>query len=188
MIATYLQVTTNTMQLWTRRYTPGAGFAAPLRAAEAYDIESFAFPSVTLDETGVATVAFAASPMYMGKYQVYTNRASATDTAWPTSTAMETDNAAIDDDPNSSVARAPMPLVRNDAAGNVTLIWRKRTGTRFDLYGRRFSGGAWGTPSLLETRDTQSVFWPSLGVGANGTAVAAWYHASEFDIWTNVYR
>ena len=188
VIGTYLQVTTNTMQLWTRRYTPGAGFAAPLRAAEAYEIESIAFPSVTLDETGVATVAFAASPAYKGKYQVYASRASATDTAWPSTMAMETDNDATDDDPNSIIARSPMPLVRNDAAGNVTLIWRKRAGTRFDLWGRRFSGGAWGTSEKLETRDTQSLYWPALGVGANGTAVAAWYYTGEYDIWANVYR
>jgi hypothetical protein len=25
-------------------------------------------------------------------------------------------------------------------------------------------------------------------VGANGTAVAAWYYGSEYDIWANVYR
>ena len=188
VIGSYLQVTTTTMQLWTRRYTPGAGFAAPLRAAEAYDIESAAFPSVTLDETGVATVAFAASPGYKGKYRVYASRAAATDTAWPSAVAMETENDATDDDPNSIIARSPMPLVRNDAAGNVTLIWRKRVGTRFDLWGGRFSGGAWGTSEKLEMRDTQSLFWPALGVGANGTAVAAWYYAGEYDIWANVYR
>jgi len=190
VIGSYLQVTSATMQLWTRRYTPGAGFAAPIRAGEAYNIDYLGPPSVTLDETGVATIAFAAQAMYQGKYNVYANRAAATDTAWPSAMAIETDNAAAEDDPNSSIARSPMPIVRNDAAGNVTLIWRKRTGTRFDLYGRRYSGGAWGTPALLETRDTQSVFWPALGVsqGANGTAVAAWYYGTELDVWANVYR
>ena len=176
------------MQLWTRRYTPGAGFAAPLRAAEANDIESIAFPSVTLDETGVATVA-CGEPESKGQVSGL-HRPPGSDRRrlaerrwrWRRTTRQRTTT------PNNSVARAPMPLVRNDAAGNVTVIWRKRTGTRFDLYGRRFSGGAWGTPTLLETRDAQSVFWPALGVGANGTAVAAWYYASEFDIWANVYR
>ena len=66
---------------------------------------------------------------------------------------------------------------------------QKRTGTRFDLYARRYPvGGPWGAPTLLETRDTYSVFWPALGVSTNGTAVAAWYHATEFDIWANVWR
>ena len=37
-------------------------------------------------------------------------------------------------------------------------------------------------------RDTQSVFFPALGVGANGTAVAVWYYGIELDVWANVYR
>jgi hypothetical protein len=187
VIGSYLQVTSATMQLWTRRYTPGSGFAAPLKAGEATNIEWIAFPSITLDESGVATAAWAAS--IQSKYQVFTSRAGASDTAWPTAMQMETDNAAADDDPNSIIAKSPMPIVKNDTAGNVTLIWRKRTGTRFDLYARRYPvGGPWGAPTLLETRDTYTVFWPALGVSTNGTAVAAWYHGTEFDIWANVWR
>ena len=187
VVGSYLQVTSATMQLWTRRYTPGSGFAAALKAGEATDIDWISFPSITLDESGVATVAFASS--IQQKFQVFTNRAGATDAAWPTAMAMETDNAATDDDNNSSIEQSSMPIVKNDAAGNVTLLWRKRTGTRFDLYSRRYPvGGPWGAPTLLETRDTYSVFWPSLGVGVNGTAVAAWYHTTELDIWANVWR
>jgi hypothetical protein len=192
VIGTYLQVNASTMQLLTRRYTPGAGFAAPLKAGETGYLENVFFPTVTLDEAGVATVAFAATPTYKGKYQVYTNRMGATDAAWPASPmAMETNNDATDDDNNSSIEQSPIPLVRNDAAGNVTLIWRKRMGTRFDLYGRRYSGGAWGAETLLETRDTNGVFWPALGVSAganNSTAVAAWYYGTELDVWANVWR
>jgi hypothetical protein len=193
VIASYIQVSATTDQVLTRRYTPGAGFAAPLRAGEATYLEFIAFPSVTLDESGVATVAYAATGSSTGKYQVYTNRAGATATSWPAATMMESDNAAADDDPNSSIARSPMPIVGHDAAGNVTLIWRKRTGTRFDLYGQRFPAGGtiWGSPALLETRDTQSVFWPALGVSqgaTNGTAVAVWYYGTDLDVWANVYR
>jgi hypothetical protein len=189
VVGSYLQVTPTTMQLWTRRYTPGAGFAAPLKAGEATEIESIAFPSITLDANGVATAAWASS--IQGKYQVYTNRAGATDMAWPASATMiEMDNAAAQDDPNSIIARSPMPIVKNDVAGNVTLIWRKRSGTRFDMYARRFPAGGtmWGAQELLETRDTNSVFWPSLGVGTGGTAVAVWYYGTELDVWANVWR
>jgi hypothetical protein len=187
VVGSYLQVTSATMQLWTRRYTPGSGFAAALKAGEATDIDWISFPSITLDESGVATVAFASS--IQQKFQVFTNRAGTTDAAWPTAMAMETDNAATDDDDNSSIDQSSMPIVKNDTAGNVTLIWRKRTGTRFDMYARRYPvGGPWGAPTLLETRDTYSVLWPSLGVGVNGTAVAAWYHTTELDIWANVWR
>ena len=187
VVGSYLQVTSATMQLWTRRYTPGSGFAAALKAGEATDIDSIVNPTITLDESGVATVAFAGS--IQQKFQAFTNRAGNTDAAWPTAMAMETDNAAAQDDPTSSIARSSMPIVKNDTAGNVTLIWRKRTGTRFDMYARRYPvGGPWGAQTLLETRDTYSVFWPSLGVGTGGPAVAVWYYGSELDIWANVWR
>jgi hypothetical protein len=193
VIGSYVQVTTTVDQLWTRRYTPGAGFAAPLLAGQATYIEDLVFPSVTLDESGVATVAYAATDTFKGKNQVYANRAGATATAWPTPTMIESNNDAAPDDPNSSIARSPMPIVRNDAAGNVTLIWRKRTGARFDLYGQRFAAGgtAWGAPTLLETRDTSSIFFPALGVSqgaSNSTAIAVWNYDTEPDVWANVYR
>ena len=188
VVATYLQVSASlaTLQLWSRRYTPGSGFAAALKVGEGSDIDWIVSPTVTLDEAGVATAAW--SYLIQGKYQVYVNRAGPTDVAWPTATAMETDDAAAEDDPNTSIEQSTMPIVRNDAAGNVTLVWRKRTGTRFDLWSRRFSAGSWGAATLLETRDTNSVFWPSLGVGTNGTAVAAWYYGLEYDIWANVFH
>ena len=187
----YIQVNSSTTQIWTRRYAPGAGFAAPQRAADSVYIEWIEFPSLTLDESGTATLAWAATATSTGKYNVFTNRVNGS-AAWPlTPTQIETDNAAASDDPNSSIEQAPMPKVGNDAAGNVTLIWRKRTGTRFDLYGTRFPAGgtAWTTPaSLLETRDTQGVWFPALGVGVNGTAVATWYYGTELDVYANVYR
>jgi hypothetical protein len=191
VIGSYIQVTSQTMQLWTRRYSPGSEFAAPLRAGESAYIEWVGgYPSVALDDRGVATVAWAQATSSTGTYQVYTNRMGATDTAWPSAMMMETDNAAASDDPNSGIEQSPMPLVRTDPTGNVTLLWRKRMGTRFDLYARRFTGmGPWGAPELLETLNAGTVYFPALGVGANGTAVAVWYYyGTELDAYANVYR
>jgi hypothetical protein len=83
-----------------------------------------------------------------------------------------------------------MPIVQHDPAGNVTLIWRKRmTGTRFDLWTRRLPvGGTWGAPELLETDTTNSVFFPALAVGTDGTAAAAWYYGGTLSVWANVYH
>jgi hypothetical protein len=92
-------------------------------------------------------------------------------------------------DDSTNLGGVTNPIVRNDAAGNVTLVWRKRTsGTRFDLASRRFAGGAWGPAALIETDNTNSVFWPKLSVGTNGTAVATWYYDPVFDVWANVFR
>jgi len=89
------------------------------------------------------------------------------------------------------------PAVGHDDAGNVALIWRKRVGKRFDLWGTNFdvATGMWRKNVLLETRDTMpanapvpGVDAPSLSVGANGIAVVSWFYDYESDIWANVYR
>jgi hypothetical protein len=70
----------------------------------------------------------------------------------------------------------------------VTVVWRKSAGTRFDLYSRRFSNGAWGPAALVEDQNTGSAAYPVLAVGPNGTAVAAWYYEGDGRIWANVMR
>jgi hypothetical protein len=67
------------------------------------------------------------------------------------------------------------------------MVWRKRMGARFDVWGQRYAGG-WGSAAPLETRDTNSVFGPDVAVGGNGTAVAAWYYGTELTVYANVYR
>ena len=120
------------------------------------------------------------------KFQVYTNRLGPTDTAWPAATAMETDDVAGES--SSSSVNTTDPIAQTDPAGNVTLIWRKETGTRFDLWSRRWTGGSWGTAVLIETHDTNDVEYPALAVGAGGTAVAAWDYDGTYDVWANVLR
>ena len=189
MIGTYVQLTANAaaMQMFTRRYTPGTGFGPPLKVAEATDLDWSVAPTVTLDDAGNATAAWAARAP--DKYQVYTSRQGPNDAAWPASPMMmESDNAAAGDDTNNYYARTTTPLVRAAPSGAVTLIWRKRTGTRFDLVARRFEAGSWSGATLLETRNDYPIAWPALGVGAGGTAVAVWYYSTELDIWANVYR
>jgi hypothetical protein len=113
---------------------------------------------------------------------------------WPASgTAMEADDIATDDDKNNNLDFVTMPVMRNDPAGNVFLVWRKRTtssGARFDLVARRFDAttGQWSPQAALENDTTNSVFWPTLAVGANGTAVTSWYFGTILDVWANVYK
>ena len=85
----------------------------------------------------------------------------------------------------------------SDPAGNVTLIWRKRTADsarRFDLVSRRYTAGSW-TPQapqaaavLLEDNTANSVFWPTLAVGTGGTAVATWYFGTSLTVGANVFQ
>ena len=112
-----------------------------------------------------------------GRYNVHVSRAAAADPAWPAAVPIETDNQAQDD----TLTRGTNSTVRSDTAGNVVVVWRKRTPTRFDVWARRFvvADGAWGTSTLLETVDTiggaaANVFAPTVAVGGNGAAFAAW--------------
>ena len=188
-VVTWLDVIGNpaTMELWSRRYTHGGSFAAAKTVIQATSLDYQIAPSVTLDDGGVATSAFGV--MIGSSYEVFTSQLKPTDTAWPTPTQMETDDIAADNDPNSTLGAETMPTVQHDPAGNVTLLWRKRTsGTRFDLWTRRLPvGGTWGAPVLLETDTTDSVLFPALAVGTDGTAAAAWYYDND-SVWANVYH
>ena len=131
---TWFDVTGNpaALQLWSRRYTHGGTFAAAKSIIQATSLDYQVAPSVTLDDSGVATSAFGV--LIGSSYEVFTSQSKPTDTAWPTPTQMETDDIAAKNDPNSGFGAETMPIVQHDPAGNVTLIWRKRmTGTRFDL-------------------------------------------------------
>jgi hypothetical protein len=186
-IVSYIEVTVSNLQLLARRYTPTTGFApTPLLIAQGADIDNAVPPSVTLDESGMATFAFSLD--FQTGYQAIAARTGPTDTSSPNLSELDPGNIAAGD---GTVAQSPMPTVRNDPAGNVTIIWRKTTnGSRFDLWSDRFAaaGNFWGVATPIETRDTDSVAWPALGVGANGTAVATWHYDPALDVWANVFR
>jgi hypothetical protein len=188
-IVTWLDSVGNpsTMELWSRRYTHGGSFAAELSVFKATTFDYQYSPSVTLDDSGLATAAFGVA--VGSSFEVFTSQSKPSDSAWPTPTQMETDDIAANNDPNSTLGAETIPIVQHDPAGNVTLLWRKRmTGTRFDLWTRRLPvGGTWGAPELLETDTTDSVFYPALAVGADGTAAAAWYYDNQ-TVWANVYH
>jgi hypothetical protein len=195
-IVTYVEVTNTNpaaIQIWARRYraVSVAFDTNPLLVVQKGSIDTLVSPSVTLDDAGSATVAFAIESA-ASTYQVNTSRTASTDPAWPASpTAMESNDIAQDDDQDTGLGFVTMPVVRTDSAGNVTLVWRKRTtasGMRFDLVGRRYTAGAWGPEVALESNTTNSVLWPTLAVGANGTAVTTWFFDNTFDVWANVFH
>src|SRR5262249_32637882 len=162
------------------------------KVAQGTQFDDFFPPALTLDESGIATAAWGFK--VQGKYQVFASRGDASGWA-ATPTPIETDDTATLDGADSSdqSVQATLPMLGIDAAGNVTLLWRKRVGVttaaRFDLWTRSFpKGGTWGTPKLLEMSNANSVEWLTLGVGADGTAVAAWFYETEDDILAAVFR
>ena len=187
-VVTWLQATTSTLQLWAQRYPATGAPEAPMMVAEGGNIAWDPAPAITLDDSGVATAAWAFQ--IKTKYNVHTSRA-AWGQAWSAPMAMETDDEATDDKANSDdYAWVTSPSLGHDAAGNVALAWRKRTGTRFDMWARNYdaASGVWGPGVLLETKNDNTLYAPSMAMGSSGVAVAGWYYGYEYDIWANVYR
>ncbi|HEY4188229.1 MAG TPA: hypothetical protein VGP07_24355 [Polyangia bacterium] len=185
-IITWVQNTSSTSELWAQRIPATGTPEAPVKITEGGNIDTSQAPSVTLDESGAATVTWAFE--VKTKYDVYTARA-VWGQPWQSAMAMETDDAATDDNLDE-FEWVTAPMVRHDGAGNVVLTWRKRTGPRFDMWGRNYdvASDSWGPATLLETKDDNTVYDPTVAVAENGIAVACWYYGTEDDIWTNVYR
>ena len=163
-------------------------FGPPREIISSVFIDNWQTPALVLDEAGKATFAMAFE--IQQKWQVFASRSDVLGVILPDVFSIETDDAAADDDAADPMARATLPALGVDPAGNVTLVWRKRVGKRFDAWARRFpaGGSAWGTAKLIETRDIGSVEWPSVAVGADGTAVAVWNYTVETDVWAAVSR
>jgi len=185
-ILTWLQDTTSTEQLWAQRYPATGSPEAPVMIAEGAVIDPTPSPVVTLDDSGAATVAWAFK--IKTKYNVYTSRA-AWNQPWGGAMAMETDDDASDD-ASGDFSWVTSPSLGHDAAGNVALVWRKRSGARFDMWARNYDAATatWAPGVLLETKNDHTVYAPAMAMGPSGVAVAGWYYGYEFDIWANVYR
>lgn len=186
-ILTWIQNTDSTSALWAQRYPATGAPEAPMKVSEGSNIAWTPSPAVTLDDSGTATLAWAFEVKQ--KFQVYTTR-GAWGQPWAAVTAMETDDNAADDPSIGDYEWVTAPMVGHDTAGNVALVWKKRTGTRFDLWARNYdvATATWGPGTLLETMDAHDVIAPAMAMGPSGVAVAAWYYGYEYDIWANVYR
>ncbi|HEX2659569.1 MAG TPA: hypothetical protein VHU40_14900, partial [Polyangia bacterium] len=191
MVVTWIETTSTVAELWGRRFPATGAPEAPVKITEGSNITYDPTPVVTLDDSGTATAAWAFEVKQ--KYNAYTSRA-AWGQPWSAAMAMETDDAAADDRKNE-FEWVIYPGLAHDAAGNVVLAWKKRTGTRFDMYARNYDAqsGMWRPATLLETHDTDgtnetSVYAPSVSMGPNGVAIVAWYYGWEHDIWANIYR
>jgi hypothetical protein len=189
-VVTWIESTSSVAELWGRRYPATGPLEAPTKITEGFNITYSPAPVVTLDDSGAATAAWAFEVKQ--KYNAYTSRA-AWGQPWSAAMAMETDDAATDD--STDFGWVIYPGLAHDDAGNVLLAWKKRTGTRFDMWARYYeaAGGTWGPATLLETHDTDgthetSVYVPSVSMGGSGVGIVSWYYGYEHDIWANIYR
>lgn len=73
------------------------------------------------------------------------------------------------------------PRIESDLNSNVIAVWSQSNGVVIDAYACRMSGGAWGTPVLLDELNgtveysTGNSGNPDLAFFDNGNAMAVWY-------------
>jgi hypothetical protein len=161
--------------LWTVRFTPTGGWAAPEHVETGAG--STGNGRVALNSAGDG---FAVWTQFDGtRTDIWANRFTAS-VGWGTATLVEHDDAGD--------ATSPQVLV--DAAGNALAVWRQSDGSFFNTLASRFVGGTWSTPVFLELSTASVSSSPQLAMDASGNAIALWSQSdgTNLSIWSNRFE
>ncbi len=74
--------------------------------------------------------------------------------------------------------------------GNAMAVWKQYDGARYNLWSNRYLYGVgWGSPELVETLNSKTVYIPNVAVGPSGVAVAVWsqLETTGFRTWSNTF-
>ena len=165
--------------IWSNHYTASTGTwgTAVQIGAGGRDVD---YPRVAVDASGNAVAMWAESDGT--RYNIWSNRYTASTGTWGTPVLIETDNAGD----------ALRPEVAVDGSGNAVVVWQQSDGTRQNMWSNRYnaSTGTWGTAMLIETGAGNGEN-PKVAVDGSGNAVAVWPQEEEgtqyTSIWSNHY-
>jgi len=192
--AIWLEMWSYVPQLWARRFD-GTTWADTEHLATAPLIEWDPPPMVAIDPGGTSVAlwsevtSLAEVPQY---YDVHGARHVAGSAGWQPAQALETTNLI-----GSDLTEYAQPLVGLDGLGNAIATWRKEgPSSLIHMSSSRLEAGAaaWTPPDGApldddtSTAPTHSALATDLAVSPNGTALAAWSYAPEYDIWAAVFR
>ncbi|HET6148641.1 MAG TPA: hypothetical protein VFH68_13990 [Polyangia bacterium] len=183
-VASWRQITTTALELWTRTYENGA-WGTPTLISTSSLIDYYQVPEVAIDNAGNSVVVWSQA-IASGAFNARISRHRAGQATWDAPMMLELDNQSQGTPGTDDVS----PEVGMDSAGNAVVIWRK-TGTNglTNVWSRRMDAtGVLGAATRIDNQNLHSAFAHALAVSANGMAVAVWYYGSEFDIWANVFR
>jgi hypothetical protein len=164
--------------IYSNRYTASTGLWGTAALIETDNVGDAYSPEVAMDAAGNALAVWYQSDGT--RYNIYSNRYTASTGLWGTVALIETDNAA----------GAYHPQVAIDAAGNAVVVWRQSDGTRYNIWSNRYTAGSgWGTAALIETGDAGDAYYPQVAIDAAGNAVAVWHQSdgTRANIWSNRY-
>jgi len=167
----------NPPSIWSNRYSSSTGTWGTPTLIETDDAGYATDPVIAMDKSGNAMAVWQQSDGT--RYNIWSNRFTASTGTWGTATLLETDNAG----------NALYPQIAIDAFGNAMTVWFQYDGTRDNIYSNRYiaSTGTWGTPTLVETDNTGGAEYPKVAIDISGNAVAVWQQSdgTRFNIWSN---
>ena len=124
-VAVWQQSDGTRYNIWSNRYTAGIGWgtATLIETDNAGDAIN---PQVAFDASGNAVVVWQQSDGT--RYNIWSNRYTASTGLWGTAALIETDNAG---DANN-------PQVAIDASGNALAVWSQSDGTRYNIWSNMY--------------------------------------------------
>ena len=165
-------------EIWSRRYTPAVGWAAPERV-ESGEARYKSQRALVVDDAGNAVTVW--SQGESRHYGLWANRYTP-EVGWGAEQRID----AIDS------LNAKYPSVAIDREGNVIAVWsdQEPEGYRQHMWASRYSPGAgWGPSELIESSETSDASWPSVAMDPDGNAIAVWEETfgTHHDIYANRY-
>jgi ZU5 domain len=166
--------------LWAKRYTAGGTWDAAT-LIESDNSGGVSGHRVAMDTNGHAMVVWAQYDSVGQRENVMANR-YVVGTGWGTATPIETSNLTANN-----------PGIAVDGAGNMMAVWHQQSSASsssfFSIYTNRFSGGSWGTASLVKA-DIPYATQSAIAMNASGNAMLVWLEDDGFDtgsIWARAY-
>ncbi len=165
-------------EIWSGRYTPGVGWAAPERVESGY-ARYKSQRALVVDGAGNAVAVW--SQGESRHYGLWANRYTP-EAGWGAEQRID----AIDS------LNAKYPSVAGDPGGNAVVVWsdQEPEGYRHHMWASRYSPGkGWGAPELIESFETSDASWPHVAMDPNGNAIAVWEQifGTQSNIYANRY-
>ena len=168
--------------IWSNRYTASTNSWSGAAKIETNTAGNALNPQIAIDANGNGVAVWQQYDDVASRYDIWSNRYTASTGIWSTASPIETDNAGW----------ATQPQVVFDTSGNAVAVWMQSDGSRYNIWSNRYiaSTGFWGTAVLLETDNTGDANEPQVAIDTNGNAVAVWLQSDgqRTTIWSNMYR
>jgi hypothetical protein len=81
---------------------------------------------------------------------------------------------------------AENPAIAINATGDAVAVWQQHDGTRSNIWANQFTGGSWGTATVIESGSGSAVF-PQVAIDDNGHAMAVWAQDGTSIVMSNRY-